>query len=92
VGVARKDGENGAQAVLEYLQTLPPVEDPKKTLGNLQERLGNLDKPVITKAAWRLLEKVEKQEAERLGLEEFKYLTNKDMLAVIEQVTEKSTA
>ena len=92
VGVARKDGENGAQAVLEYLQTLPPVEDPKKTLGNLQERLGNLNKPVITKAAWRLLEKVEKQEAERLGLEEFKYLTNKDMLAVIEQVTEKSTA
>jgi ferredoxin--NADP+ reductase len=80
VGIARKDGERGAKAVLQYLQTQPALSDPSQVLSALQARLQTLGKPVITKEDIQRLETVETSEAERLMLEEFKFGTNEEML------------
>jgi len=84
VGVARKDGENGAQAVLQYLAGQPPQQDLAKNLEEFRLRLANLDKHVVTKDEWEQLEAHEQSEADKLGLDEFKYASNEEMLAVIE--------
>jgi ferredoxin--NADP+ reductase len=83
VGVARKDGERGAKAVLRYLQTLPPITNGQAILANTQKLLQKVDKPVIKKEAIQRLEVAEKAEAERLMLEEFKFGTNEEMLAAM---------
>jgi ferredoxin--NADP+ reductase len=81
VGAARKDGTSGAQAVLQYLQTLTPLQGAR--LEALQARLSGLARPVVTKADWQRLEKAEAAEAQRLGLAEFKYASNAEMLAAM---------
>jgi ferredoxin--NADP+ reductase len=83
VGVARKDGERGARAVLQYLESLPPAGNAEETLADLHGRLSQLGKPVITKNDVLRLEAVEKEEAERQGLEEFKFASNDEMLAAM---------
>jgi len=89
VGIARKDGESGAQAVLQYLQTLPPLKNPDHILEELLARLHSLEKHVVTKEEWQRLEAAEAAEAERLGLEEFKFKTNEEMLAAIQRAVEQ---
>jgi ferredoxin--NADP+ reductase len=80
VGVARKDGENGAEAALQFLQTQPELKDPQHILDELERRLSRLEKPVVRKAdLLQLLEK-ERCEAQRLGLQQFKFDTNEAML------------
>ncbi len=81
VGAARKDGINGAQAVLQYLAGLPPLGATH--LDQLRQKLASLPQPVVTKADWQRLEAAEKAEADRRGLSEFKYGTNPEMLAAI---------
>lgn len=88
VGTARKDGENGAQAVLQYLQTVPELSNPEEVLAELNQHLARLDKPVITKDDLRYLEQAERAEAARLGLEEFKFKTNQEMLQAIQRAKE----
>jgi ferredoxin--NADP+ reductase len=83
VGVARKDGENGAQAVLQYLEQLQAIKDPQTVLASLQRRLELLPKPVITQTELAKLEAVELAMREQRGLEEFKFASNEEMLAVI---------
>ncbi len=85
VGVARKDGTMGAQAVLQYLAAQPVLSaaDLAGQVVQLQTRLSLLAKPVIAKADWQRLEAAEKTEAQRLGLEEFKFGSNGAMLAAI---------
>lgn len=85
VGVARKDGENGALAVLQYLQTMPPLISFDRILTEIHERITRLEKRIVTKDDWKRLEIAEQAEAERLGQEEFKFATNEEMLAAIEQ-------
>ncbi len=85
VGVARKDGENGAQAVNQYIQTLPLLKDLDHMLNEFQARLQCLEKHIVTKDEWQRLEVAEAAEAERLGLEEFKFNTNEEMLAAIQR-------
>jgi ferredoxin--NADP+ reductase len=82
VGVARKDGENGAQAALQYLSGQPVVtsDAPLQCLMAVLQRTGT---PVVRKPDVQRLEEFEQQEAGRLGLEEFKLKTNEDMLQVI---------
>jgi ferredoxin--NADP+ reductase len=87
VGVARKDGESGAQAVLEYLAGMPPNAQLNEDLGEFRLRLANLDKHVVTKSEWEQLEAQEEAEALKLGLDEYKFSTNEEMLAVIERAT-----
>lgn len=83
VGVARKDGENGAKAVLQYLQNHPAATGPSDSLERLKGWLEHTRKPVITKDDVKRLEAVEEAEAARLGLEEFKFKANEEMLAAI---------
>ena len=81
VGAARKDGTNGAQAVLHYLRTLPP---PTVTsLAPLAERLAQLPRPVVADADLQRLEAAERAEAAKQGLEEFKFATDAEMLAAM---------
>lgn len=83
VGVARKDGENGAQAVLQYLEHCEKQKEPDAVLDELRRRLGQLQKIVITQAELAKLEAAEQAEKERRGLEEFKFSSNEEMIAVI---------
>ena len=85
VGVARKDGEFGAQAVLQYLEALSPGEDKSHDLGEFRTRISQLDKHVVTKGEWQRLEAIERAEAERLGLEEYKFGSNEEMMMAIEE-------
>ena len=87
VGIARKDGENGATAVVEYLKTLAPLENPTEMAEKFEASLSQLDKPVVTKEDWMRLEGVEQTEAEKRGLEAFKFSANEEMLAVINKET-----
>jgi ferredoxin--NADP+ reductase len=83
VGVARKDGENGARALLQYLQGLSPVNDKNVALVRLSQLLHKTGQPVISKDDVKRLEAFERAEAERQGLEEFKLKTNQEMLAAM---------
>jgi ferredoxin--NADP+ reductase len=88
VGAARKDGIQGAEAVLRYLHTLPPAADVPAAAQRLQERVLRLPKPVVTKDAWQRLEAVEQAEAQRLGLPNFKFGSNEEMLEAMGLVGE----
>jgi ferredoxin--NADP+ reductase len=82
VGTARKDGEHGAAAVLEYLATLPPG-DPRTTFKNLEDCLNSLNKPIIRLADWKKIDAYEESKAEALGVEYYKAQSNEEMLKVI---------
>ena len=80
VGVARKDGTNGAKAVLQYLKT----QAPRSTgLQPFMGRLEQIEKPLVRSEDLALLELAERSRAERLGLAEFKFSSNEDMLRAI---------
>ena len=81
VGLARKDGTNAAKAVLEYLQGLPSVQPDLQAVA---DRMNGLQKPIITKSVLKKLEAVEEAEAVRMGIPEFKFATNEEMLQAIE--------
>lgn len=83
VGVARKDGENGAQAVLQYLQHSDGERAPQDVLDSLEQRLTKLLKPVITQAELEKIEEAEQAEKEQRGLEDFKFKSNAEMFEVI---------
>lgn len=84
VGVARKDGENGAKALLQYLQTLPSAVEPEAVIEDAKRLLSRANKRLVTKADIVRLEAYEAKEAERLGLDECKLKTNEEMLKVIQ--------
>ncbi len=83
VGLARKDGERGARAVFQYLEELPPADNVKTILSDFYDTLLQLGKPIVTKEYIDRLEAAERAEAERLGLEEFKFSSNSDMFAAM---------
>jgi ferredoxin--NADP+ reductase len=77
VGYARKDGINAAKAVLQYLQTIDPDSSP---LGTITEKIKGLRKTAVTKEDIQRLEAAEEMEANKLGVEDFKFDKNEDML------------
>jgi ferredoxin--NADP+ reductase len=77
VGYARKDGTNASKAVWQYLQTKQPVEPTPETV---VARLRGLGKPIVLKEDIKKLEAVETAEAQKRGLEAFKFDNNEDML------------
>ncbi len=83
VGIARKDGENGARAVLAYLQTQPLLVDPGSNLDEFRAKLVKLDKPIVQKSDLKKLMEVQAEEAEKLGVPAFKYASNDEMLAIM---------
>lgn len=87
VGMARKDGEFGARAVLQYLETLGPAENIPEVLKYLRNRLHGLPHPVVTKTDWVRLEDIEAKLAAEKGLEIYKFNSNEEMLEALGMVT-----
>jgi len=83
VGLARKDGENGARAVLDYLQSAPRLVEPKCILDEFKEKLEKLNQPIVNKSDLQKLVDAELVEAEKSGVPAFKFATNDEMLAVM---------
>ncbi|MFH2038581.1 MAG: FAD-dependent oxidoreductase [Chloroflexota bacterium] len=83
VGVARKDGENAAKAVLQYLQTLPPIHDLENTYANFTNWLHTNLKHIVTKDDLEQMHAAEQVEIQVRGLEDFKFATNEDMLRIM---------
>ena len=81
VGTARKDGERSAEAVWQYVQTLPRGKGVD--VAELERRLRALNKPVVTKEDWLRLLEVEAAEAKKRGLPFFHFTTNEEMLRAI---------
>ena len=77
VGYARKDGTNASKAVWQYLQTKQSME---ANTDALLEKLKGLGKPIVMKDDVRKLEAAETAEAQKRGLEAFKFDSNEDML------------
>lgn len=80
VGYARKDGTNAAKAVLQYLKTKTPSNINPALVA---EKMKSLSKPVITTEDLKRLEAVEAEEANKRGLEEFKFASNEEMLQAL---------
>jgi ferredoxin/flavodoxin---NADP+ reductase len=92
VGVARKDGENGAHAVIQYLETLPNLLSFDQILEDLHRHMRMLDKSIITQEELKILDEVERYEAQQRELEYFKFLSNQEMLEAIEKNTSKEAS
>ena len=88
VGIARHDGEVGAEKVLHYLESVPdrPAVSPQA----IQRRLEAKGVKVVTKEDIALLGKVEEREAQKRGLVAFKFSDDQSMLNAIEK--EKANA
>ncbi len=80
VGYARKDGTNAAKAVWQYLTTRQLAEPNVEAVA---ERVKKLGKPVVLKEGVKKLEAMELAEAQKLGLETFKFSSNDEMLQAI---------
>ncbi|MGB9672557.1 MAG: FAD-dependent oxidoreductase [Anaerolineales bacterium] len=83
VGIARKDGENCAKAVTQYLSLIKPHKSPPELMQLVQNRLQSLNKPIITQENLPRLIAAEKAAAAELGLEDFKFASNDEMLQVM---------
>jgi ferredoxin--NADP+ reductase len=77
VGYARKDGTNASKAVWQYLQSLSPVA---ANTDAVSDKVHSLDKPIVAKEDIKRLEAIEAEEAQKRGLEEFKFDNNEEML------------
>ncbi len=84
VGVARKDGIQGAQAVIQYLGSRSSLPAVASLVQETRDRMARLPHLVVTKADLQRLEAAERTEAERLHQEFFKYDSNEAMLAAIQ--------
>ena len=80
VGYARKDGTNAAKAVWQYLQTLQPGVPNVEAVA---ERVKKLGKHIVVKEDVKKLEAIELAEAQKQGLEVFRFSTNDEMLQAI---------
>jgi ferredoxin--NADP+ reductase len=83
VGVARKDGENGAKAMSQYLEKQAPVVNAGEVFKKLEQALNENFDTVVTKQDIKKLEEAEADEAQKLGVEAYKMKSNEEMLAAI---------
>jgi len=78
VGTARKDGENAADALWQYLQTLEPADiDVDAVVAQIRAKVS---KPLVTQEDLKRLAEAEKAEAEKRGVPYFKFDSNEAML------------
>jgi ferredoxin--NADP+ reductase len=90
VGVARKDGTNAAQAVMNYLNTVQAKS--KNPLAALNEKVMLLKEPVVHAADLKKLETAEAAHAAEFGLPEYKFASNDEMLSVMGLTRQKETS
>ena len=83
VGLAKKDAERGAQAVMAYLKTLEPNDHSKAATG--LNRLPAITIPVVGLEDLEKIWLAEQKIAAEKGLPEFKFDSQKAMLRVIEK-------
>jgi ferredoxin/flavodoxin---NADP+ reductase len=83
VGLARKDAERGARAVLDYLGTLTPISQAE--IDDALNRLPEIGKRIVDLPDLEILWTLENKIALEKGLLEFKYSSNEAMLAAIEK-------
>lgn len=83
VGYARRDGENAAEAVLAYLQTQSPMRDLDNVVEKFEQRLEETHQRLVDKIHLAKLEEAEKTEAQKRGVEEFKFPTNDEMFTAM---------
>lgn len=83
VGVARRDGEKAAEAVMQYLSAQGPMRDLDNVVDKFEQRLAETHERVVDKAHLTKLVCVEAAEAQKLGLAEFKYGTNDEMFTAM---------
>ena len=84
VGYARKDGENGAEAVHKYLEHLPPLENTDNLLARIETMMNQFPHPVVDKPGVERLIDIEATRAAEQGEEEFKFDSNQAMLEALE--------
>jgi hypothetical protein len=77
-GIARRDGVFAAAAIAEYLAS--DAENTSISVDDLQQRMDALNVNYVTKEKVKLLELEESRRADELGMEEFKFSTNEEML------------
>jgi ferredoxin/flavodoxin---NADP+ reductase len=83
VGLARKDGERGARALLRYLETLTPVSQLE--IDDALGQLPKVGKRVVDLADLEILWAIENKIALEKGRPEFKFSSNEAMLEAIEK-------
>jgi len=83
VGVARRDGERAADAVLQFLHSLGPMRDLDNVVEKFEQRLAETHARVVDKAHLAKLTSAENAEALKLGLAEFKFATNDEMFTAM---------
>ncbi len=85
VGIAKRDGEWCVEVVQRYLvnRTLQPSSRLEEIYQELKTLIESRQPDAVSKEDLYLLTQVEREEAERGGMEEFKYPTNQEMLAAI---------
>ena len=82
VGLARKDGSNGARALMQYLATLP-AQPVSRSIEMVHERLRGLNRPLVANSDLVRLEQAEREMAAQLDLVEYKFENNLEMLQVM---------
>jgi len=83
VGYARRDGENAGEAILAYLHTQPQMRDLDNVIDKFKERLSETHEHLVDKVHLARLEAAELAEAQKEGLEEYKYPTNDAMFTAM---------
>ena len=83
VGVARRDGERAAEAVLQYLRSQGPMRDLDNVVEKFEQRLVETHERVVDKPHLARLKSAETAQALKLGLEDFKFATNDEMFTAM---------
>ena len=79
VGTARKDGEKGAEAMLQYLANLPQEGHPEEALSALEDFVSRQSTPVVRSEDYLRLAQIEADKANEMGITYFKFNTNDEM-------------
>jgi ferredoxin--NADP+ reductase len=83
VGVARRDGERAAEAVLQFLRSQGSMRDLDNVVDKFEQRLVETHERVVDKPHLIKLKKAEIAEAQKLGLEDFKFASNDEMFTAM---------
>jgi ferredoxin--NADP+ reductase len=83
VGVAHRDGEKAAEAVLQFLHSQGPMRDLDNVVEKFEQRLVETHERVVDKAHLKKLAVAETAEAQKLGLQDFKFPTNDEMFTAM---------
>jgi ferredoxin--NADP+ reductase len=85
VGIAKRDGEWCAEVVQRYLAGRPTRSAAKldEFCGRVKTLIDSRQPDVVTKDDLKLLTEIEREEAAKSGVEEFKFATNQEILTAI---------